>query len=143
MHAASSLAVILVSLLAASATAQVLTPAEAFGGSMPKRGRPGMYLEPMSPSSRYEVNCSPSRASLIFASAIRTGAAQVWMARGGEYAVIWRRGQSSYRAVQLIQNRYGRVGQKTIGKHLYRTLDEAADAIAEHAQGAKMLLARR
>jgi hypothetical protein len=71
---------------------------------------------------------------MIFASAIRTGAVRVWTVSSGTdtYAIIWRRGQSSYRAVQLIENKYGRVGQKTIGKHLYRTSEEATEAIAAH-----------
>ena len=118
------------------AVGQVLTPSEAFGGTTPRIGIPGAYLTPMTPSTRHEINCSPSRASTIFASAISTGAARVWTTSqgSGAYAVIWRRGQNSYRAVQLIENRYGKVGQKTIGKHIYRTIDEAADAIAEHVQ---------
>ena len=121
---------------AGSAVGQVLTPREAFGGASPSTAGPRLYPTPMSPSYGHDVNCSPNRASMIFASAIRTGAARVWTVSSGRdtYAVIWRRGQSSYRAVQLIENKYGRVGQKPVGKTLYRTSEEATDAIAQHVE---------
>src|SRR5690348_14682490 len=109
-----------------------MTPSEAFGGAIPEVEIRGAFLTSMLPTYRHEAICSPSRTSAIFALATSTGAARVatTLQASYTYSILWRRRQSSYRAAQLIENRYGKVGQKTIGKSMYRTIDDAADAIA-------------
>ena len=131
------LVVLMISMFAASpAVAQVLSPREALGETRPTPGNPAFYARPVAAAPHHGANCSPSRASTKFSSAISTGAARVWDVRFGteNYAVIWRRGQSGYRAVQLIESRSGKVAQKTVGKHVYKTKQEAADAIAAHCE---------
>jgi hypothetical protein len=135
MNATKSVVLVIAVLFASSATGQVVPPRQALGEA-PATGRAASYST-MVPLEPYRgANCSPSRVSMIFSPAIRSGAARVWCMRVGAdtYAVIWRRDHDSYRAVQLVEARSGRVGQKTVGKHVYQTKQDAADAIAEHVQ---------
>ena len=127
---------IAMSVAATDAFGQVVPPRRALGQAGPAPGDAAFYATPVQATRHHGANCSPSRVSTMFSSAIRTGAARVWEMRNGAdtYAVIWRRGHESYRAVQLVESRSGKVAQKTIGKHMYPTRQDAANAIVDHIQ---------